>query len=278
MKKILFASAILLATSIQAQSLKKANGLSKGLQISKTAKSVVVNSMEMMGQQINTDINNEVVTIYQVKDITAAGTDIDITLAKMKMEMEVMGQNMSFDSEKPDESNPMGAKMKEMIGKTTSISVSKEGKIIGKKSADAASASDAIAQLIGGGSGGLNEGATLDIIMPLTKDEVKVGETWIDSSGNEEGKNVTVYTLKSITNDVAELTYTGTVAINKKGENQGMEMLTKLSGTTTGTLLVDAKSLVIKKRTAKVEMKGTIDMMGMSAPSSMTTTLEETIQ
>ncbi|TAE14168.1 MAG: hypothetical protein EAZ47_06705 [Bacteroidetes bacterium] len=278
MKRFFVSASLLLAMGAQAQTLVKQNTLAKGQTFTKTAKSVINNNMEMMGQKVNTDITNGNTTTYTVDAVDANGAKITAQMKKLSMNLDAMGQNMSYDSDKPDESNPMAAPMKSILGAVTKLQVNNAGIITDLKIEGDSSAMTIMESMSGGMSSGPEKGKAIDFVLPLSKNEVKVGETWADSTGNEDNKTVNYYTLTSVINGTALVSQKSTMALKKTANQQGMDVTTNLAGTANGMLEVDAKTLVIRKRKLAMDFKGTIEVMGMNSPMTMKAEVEETVQ
>lgn len=99
-----------------------------------------------------------------------------------------------------------------------------------------------------------------------------MGKTWTISFLLDDIKTDYNYTIKSIDNEIANVELTSNVSTNKKMETQGMEIVTKLSGTLLSTILVDTKTNLVKSNISTSSQKGSIEIMGQSSPMEVTTT------
>ena len=246
--------------------------LKKGQKYMVENKTSTNSTTEVQGQAMEVSI--EATTSYEVEvtDNKDNNYNLSNTIKNVKMEMSQMGQEISFDSDKKaDLDGPIGSAMKDYINVPQKVMISNQGDII----KDAVEKSDKPATPFGDvGAGGFGAALTFHA---LPKD-LKVGQTWKNTS-NENGtvKNTT-YTVKSINGDLATLTMAGDLDVNAKMEQMGMEMTTKAKGTFTGEEVVDSKTGVIQSQTMIVNSDGNIEVMGQELPTSSKVTSTTTIK
>jgi hypothetical protein len=205
--------------------------------------------------------------------------DIKLTTKSMKMEQVNPMMTMKFDSDNPDENEPaeMVEGMQNMIGKEFQMKLSPKGEVVDLKT-DGGVFNGAFENVPNGeameaqmeaqfGLEAIKSSlATLTGFYPTTP--VKVGDTWTKEQTVTSGmQNVvkTTYTLTERKGGVATITYVGTVQSDPDAaaiEMMGMEMTYDLSGTKTGTILVDEKTGWAKRTEGKQEMEGKMNMSG----------------
>lgn len=244
--------------------------LKKGQTI--TLNSVVNSETEMQMGAMKNDINTTIK--LNVVDENAETYTLNSSIAQMKMNMDGMGQNMSYDSEKPEDKDSqvgqaMGDKLKKVdtyildkkTGKTTKVK--KEG---GEEEAEG----------MGMFSAGDDEGAanTAFFILPEGK---KIGDTWTESSVSKGITTNKTYTLKSITQDVATIDVTGTITGTKEQEANGMTMSITMNNKISEQMLVNINLGLVTKVNNTTDGTNSMDMMGqqmeMTIKSSTVTTL-----
>jgi len=104
-----------------------------------------------------------------------------------------------------------------------------------------------------------------------------VGDSWTDSTGNPASfKAVTTYTVKGISKDEVLLDFTSQVAKKGTMEQQGMQIDLNIAGTVKGSSSYEAATGVLKKNDATSDIKGTMGIMGQSAPMTMAITVTTT--
>ncbi len=232
-------------------------------------------SMEMMGQQMDIKADVTVVRQLEIKDKKDNRYNVASTITRMATVMDMMGQNINYDSDKKEDSaSDMGKLLKEKINVPNSLEMGEDGKIIpGKKEPSKAGdeAGNMAAMMKGMGIGDDDAILTDDMFITAPKN-IKAGDVWNDSIIVEGQKTYRDYTVKSIQGNEAVVTIGGKLLTDKKMENQGMEMNLVMESKITGELTVDPSTGVIKQRTLLVDGAGNIEMMGQQVP--MTTKVE----
>jgi hypothetical protein len=264
MKKIilLFAAAFSFSTAIHAQT-------NASLQLAKGQKYVVENKMEtssstqMQGQTMETKANIASTYNIAINDKTGDKYNLTNTISRIVMNMSMMGNEMSFDSDKKDDMNgQIGEGLKEYINHPQNVVMDNSGKIIDQPGSDS-SVSQIAKQLNFAASG---YGAQM-AFLALPKN-LKPGTTWTEKTDDNGIIRTTNYTVKDIAGNIATVSFTGTVATDTKMEQQGMEITTKTSGKFTGEEKVDSKSGVIQSSNTTADASGTVSAMGQDFPTS----------
>jgi hypothetical protein len=228
-----------------------------------------VTNMEMMGQQM--EIKAEV-TVNRQLDIKGKKDNmynVASTVTRMITTADMMGQNMSYDSDKKeDTAGEMGKMFREKINVPTELEMNDEGKITPLKKQDNKAADDAsgISAMMTSLGAGTDETILTDDVFHVMPGKIKTGDTWSDSIITEGLKTYRDYTIKSIQGNEATITISGKQLMDKKMENQGMEMTLVMESKLTGEMLVDTKSGVVKQRTLSSDGTGNMEMMGQELP------------
>jgi hypothetical protein len=187
LKRIFTSLAFLTAiiTSTNAQKIVVTKG--QKLETVTTTKS----SMEVMGQNVESE--NTLTNSIEVKDVNADGYVFGNTTKRMTMKGNMMGQDISFDSDKKEDMDgQIGQAVKDQIGATQEIQVDKKGKIVDlKTTGDAKAPTGGMGDMMNM-AGSLSKGQAYPILMQLPSKTLKPGDTWVDSSG-------TAATLKTVT-------------------------------------------------------------------------------
>ena len=264
MKKFLFSAAFLLSLGANAQKI----NLAKGKQIVITATANQEMTMSSMGMEMKN--NNSSTAILEVKDLDTKNYNTTYKLTKISISMDAMGQQSSYDSEKPaDKESEIGKSVEGKIGSEVKVLIDKNsGKSTLQKTEEEKKEVEEDNPLKGlmESFGAADEGATVEtafFILPAGK---KVGDVWKDSVINKQMKEVKTYTLKSIKGNEAVISLFSTMEGTSTVDAQGMQMNIKLSAKTEGEMIVDVKNSLVKKRTSVSDITGDIDMMGQSMP------------
>lgn len=276
MKKIIAstASLLLVTLSINAQVLNPTSLPKTALKATKKSEMSMTSKMEMQGQSMAIENAMTIKSAYTVSAITAAGGSAEMKVTAMKMNMSAMGQDMSYDSEHPEEGGEeMGPKVKEVMKEPTKVKLDAKGKI--KEIAENKALEELNEQASAMKS--LTKGKYLDIFIDIPK-AIKVGDKWKDSTITTEQRIVNTYTYKSFAAGVATIEQLSSIKTDGKIEKQGMTGTQKMDGTMTSTVLVNAKNLQIKSRKTKGKIKGEINMASMEIPMEIDMTVTETIE
>jgi len=269
MKKIL-SIALLLNCGISFAQNSSGIKLKKGQTI--TINSVVNSETEMQMGAMKSDYNTTIK--LNVIDENAETFTLKSSIAQMKMNMDGMGQNMSYDSEKPeDKDSQMGQAMGDKIKKVdTYILDKKTGKTTKvKKEGDEEEAGGMGMFSAGDGDGAANAAF---FILPTGK---KIGDSWSDSTSNKGITTKKTYTLKSIAQDVATIDVMGTITGTKEQEANGMTMSITMNNKFTEQILVNTNVGLVTKANNTTDGTNSMDMMGqqmeMTVKSSTVTTV-----
>jgi hypothetical protein len=255
--------------------------LTKGQKIEINNKTKSVISQEMMGQAIEISVDANMVHQLEVKDKMSNSYLITSTLTKLTTNGAAMGKEMKFDSEKKEDmESETGKLMKDQLNVTKEIEISENAKVIkaAKKSASAVSAGqmmDMINNMTGGNVDESNGAGSAFEIIPAGK---KIGDKWSDSTVMGDIKTYNSYTLKSVNGNIATLELKGKQLINKKMEQQGMEINIKMEANISGEGIVDMNTGLLQQKTTLIDGSGSAEVMGQSIPMSSKTTTITTVK
>jgi Family of unknown function (DUF6263) len=273
---------VVCATAVQAQSFKPVLKLTTGKQYTITETSKGNISQEVMGQTM--DIPMEVNTTFTllVKNTTSNNSELSNTTSHLVLSMNAMGQDVKFDSDKKEDlEGDIGKNAAGMIGKETLFKVNNfgrviEGSIIKPQGGAAGAASNPMMGMMNMGDGAQTSSA---INLFVGDREIKVGDSYIDSSASADGKEKKqmTYTLVGIEKDSVKFAISGKTSLSKEIEAQGMQMTTNMNTQITGSMIVNpATGLLLKKILTSV-IDGSVDVQGMSIPVTGTNTVVITV-
>ncbi len=268
MRKYLMVLTVLASSAVQAQKIV----LQKGQQITITTNTTQDVDMTAMGMQMKN--NSSTTGQVLLKDANNDNYITSYKLSKVNLSMDMMGQENKYDSDKPeDKDSEMGKAISEKIGKEVTVIVNKNtGKASLEKSSAASPERSEDPNPMAGlmdAFGSVTEEANVETVFFLLPPGKKVGDSWIDSSASTKTmKDVRTYTIKSITNGVADVNLLSAMEGTTSTEMQGMQMDISLSVKTEGQILVDTVTSLVKKRSNTANLTGNIEMMGQSIPIS----------
>ncbi|MGZ8556758.1 MAG: DUF6263 family protein [Chitinophagaceae bacterium] len=107
----------------------------------------------------------------------------------------------------------------------------------------------------------------------LPAKETAIGESWTDSLQDETGKFKTNYNLSSITDSTIIVDFNGTAVTVSNAMMMGRETITTLNSISSGRIIVDKTSGIIKEKKINTESHGNTEAMGGTMPVSAKTTI-----
>jgi hypothetical protein len=259
---------------LNAQTLNPANRSKTVLKLTKKSKQTSNTKVTAEGQDMNTRSDNSTTSVYDITALTAQGASAEIKITAMKIESESEANQMSYDSENPDDGNPqMGSVVQSAMKTPTKITLDANGFITAVKSNEKF---ESISKQ-SGIDGGFAKGNLLDIFLKLDK-EVKIGDAWQEKKDTKEIKTTTDYKFTGMENGLANIEAVTELKLDKNIEQMGMTMNTKQEGKIVATLLVDPNTLIIKKKTTTMVLSGTVDAQGQTIPMSVFSNATETVE
>jgi hypothetical protein len=257
---------------IYAQELNPANLLKSALKLTRTTTLTNNSKTEVMGQDMENNLKSTTVFNIDISAATEQGATAEIKTTAIKMESESMGQEMSYDSEKPEEGNrEIAAQSKDMMKNTIKINFDANGFITSIKG------NEKLTPIKNDVGNKYERGEFFEVFLKLSK-TVKPGDNWEEKDEKKDYKTNSVITYKSFENGIAKIEKISTVIIDQKIEQMGMIMFSTLEGTVVENLEVDPTTLLIKSRTSISNLKGFIDARGTKMPITSFMTTTETIQ
>jgi hypothetical protein len=228
--------------------------------------SKVNSSAEVMGQSMENNVDTKNTTVYEIKGNGQDGVSLQSTITNMTVTASAMGQEMSFDSEKKDNSGPMAELLAPRINKTRSIILDTKGTIIKQ---------DEIEESGQGATLGLSDAntTTTELFIPaLVNRELKVGDSFTDVGSVKKDKynsrDSGTYRITAVDNGVASISYTGIQVIAATMEQMGMEMTSNSNNQVKIEMQVDVKTGVVLAKATVIEMTISIDAGGMTIPAT----------
>ena len=223
-------------------------------------------SAEVMGQTMETLIDSKTITLVEVMNNNSDGTDLQSTATKVLLTSSMMGQDMSFDSDKQDNEGPMAEGLSKLLNKPRAISIDSKGTITKQEIIE----SDMQGMLTGNNA---ELSKTTELFIPsLIGKELKAGDSINDIASQTKEKYSSrdsgTYRITKIENGVASITYTGTQYITTVMEQMGMEMNMIINSVVKTELQVDMKTGIVLLKSSELDTNTTVDAGGMTIPAT----------
>lgn len=286
MKRILLIAVLGLTISSFAQNGKLT--FQKGQKIEMTVESKKLSTLELMGQPMESTVNATITTSYDIKDVNANGTVIEHKVKRLVFTADGMGQKQSFDSEKEsDLQGELGKILEKSIKNKYTLTLDPSGKITNVKldddnpNAKPNDDSEMIAELVSSQlglnlntpkAGGVSELAILPAL------SLKKGDTWVDTASTVETTRSTNYTVKSINDNEVTLDFTEVTNVQATKTIMGTQAIVKAKNSSTGNIVIDKKTGILKQKTSTIDTDGNIEAQGQSIPQKEKTTVTVTVK
>ena len=238
-------------------------------------------AQQAMGQALDFNVDAAGYHSYKITNATEENNTLNHSVQQITFKFDGMGQKKSFDSKNEKDLNgQFGGPIKDVLTKKYDIIVDPTGKTM-----MAIPEKITLAQ----GDSRLAIVTTmlkdvLDIVQPpqkgkasffkiLPDNEVGKGDTWTESSLTENGKFDAAYTLSDITDSTIVVDFVSSSATISKAEMMGSEMTTRMNNKSTGKIILDKTTGILKEKTVTTDSTGnTESSFGTMPVTSKTTT------
>ncbi len=238
--------------------------LQKGQQINVVVTTVSDTDMGMGMQLKNNSENTNLLTVTGETDKEYILTN---KLTKLKVGFEGMGQSHEYDSEKEsDQKSEMGQSLTKAIGKSINVHINKYNGVSVSDKVDPgpekaeANPMESMMSAFGGDEPAV---AGAFLIIPQGK---KAGDSWIEVDSTKDKKGTKTYTLKSVSGNVAQVTFTSEQAANTNIDANGNNLSVQMNIKSTGDLLADVATGLVSKRNSVFDISGTMEIQGQTLP------------
>jgi hypothetical protein len=268
-KKLIILSLMMMAFGCYAQKVKLS--LVKGNKYEVSTKTQVNSTFNVMGQDMENNVDNTTIQTVEVKDTRGNETDLISITTKLLANMQAMGQDMSYDSDKKDNSGPLSETMDKIIGKIKNITIDASGRIIKEDKDDTETA-------FGSMSGNETGNGIALLQQAFIGKEMKIGASWSDSVVNNSDKmtstTVGIYTISSVNKETqtATIVFAGKQTSSGTIEQMGQEMAMTTSSKVDSQFEVDINTGLIRQSSSTSNGSSTIDAAGMSIPVTIKST------
>ncbi|MBS1654392.1 MAG: hypothetical protein JSU05_06095 [Bacteroidetes bacterium] len=284
-KAIAIVSTFIFSFAIHAQKITGKLTFTQGQQFQVNTSIKTTSSQQAMGQEMEIKVEASGLDIFKVSNSGADNTTITHSVKKINVNFDGMGQKRGFNSDKPsDMKGEIGDAMKKMLAKTYNMVIDPSGTVLmtmpeeypKDKDDDAGNMMTSMINELSALSEIPKKGSN-SFFKILPSYEIGVGDTWTDTTTREEGTTITNYTLTSVNDTAIVINYISNGRTEVTRQVMGMESTTKLKTKTTGTIILDKATGIIKQRTATAESSGIIDVMNQSLPVTSTMELTMTV-
>lgn len=223
---------------------------------------------------------------YKITNSTEDNSTLHHQLQRIRFSFEGMGPKRSFDSnEQKDMNGPFGKPMKEMLEKTYEIIVDSNGKTLMTlpEKIQFAEMDNQMAII----SSLLKD--VMELVQPPPKGKASFfkvlpdtatgkGGTWTESHENENGKFNAAYALSDITDSTIIIDFAASSVTITKAVMMGTETTTTMNNKSTGKIILDKITGIIREKTMNTESTGITESAFGNLPVTSKTTTTITVK
>ncbi len=239
-------------------------------------------SQQAMGQAIDFHVDGSAIHLYRVTNATDDNSTLRHEMKRISFQFEGMGQKTNFDSDnKKDLDGRFGQPVKDVLDKTYDMIIDPNGKVlmvhpekIENKLADERMRiiTDMLRELLGVVQPPKKGEGSFFRVLP--ENEAAIGESWSESGQTDNGTFTHVYTLAEVNDSTILVNLNGTSTATTKADMMGMETTTNLNNKTTGVIVVDKATGIVRSKKFETESTGNTQIMGNAIPISSKTTTD----
>lgn len=259
-----FIPVLLFSTSIFGQKVTGKLKFEQGQTLEVFMKVKTTISQQAMGQAIDFNVDATGTHSYKVTNATEDNTTLNHQLHQITFSFDGMGQKRKFDSkEEKDLNGQFGKPIKELLDKKYDIIIDNNGKTLMAvpekiKLGETDSRMAIITSMLKD---------VTDLALPpqkgkasffqvLPEKEAGKGDSWTESYINEMGKFDAAYAITEINDSVIVVDFAANSITVSKAEMMGSETTTTLNNKSTGKIILDRNTGIIREKTINTESNG----------------------
>lgn len=277
MKKVLLGLALLSGVSTFAQTAVNKLTFTKGQQL-EVITNMNISAESMMGP------TSGIITVadtYSVNEATGGAFTLVKIPKQVKMNFNFGSQEIKLDSDNPqDLSSPFAQPVKEIMSQKPEFTIDDAGKIIAvKKDNTKKKENTEGAGMMGMMLPGMDfasatpQPGSPSFFQILPNRTVGIGDTWTDSLKQEGIKKVTIYKVKDISDKEIVLDFSGEGTTVTSREAMGMNVNVNAANQSTGSIILDKATGIIKQKTTTNTTETTMNLGGREMTSTIKTTM-----
>jgi hypothetical protein len=223
---------------------------------------------------------------YKVINTTEDNIKLHHQLQRMRFSFEGMGPKRSFDSyEEKDIKGPFGKPMKEMLDKTYDIVIDSNGKTLmalpekiqfGEMDNQMAIITSLLKDVMALVQPPKKDKSSFFKVLPDTA--TGIGSIWTESYENENDKFNATYSISDIADSTIVIDFSANSVTITKATMMGTETTTIMKNKSTGKIILDRNTGVIREKTMNTESSGTTESAFGNLPVTSKTNTSITVK
>lgn len=239
-------------------------------------------AQDAMGQTIDFNIDATGVHTFQVTNSTEENTTLNHRMKQVSFYFDGMGQKRKFDSrEEKDINGAFGKPMKDLLEKKYDIIIDNNGRtlmaipekvVYGETDNRMALITSLLKDVTALVQPPAKGKPSFFQVLPDT--ETSIGDSWKDGYEDSTGKMNTTYTVTGLNDTLIIVEFVMNSVTTTKAEMMGNETVTTMNNKSTGKILLDRQTGIIREKVSNTESSGTTEGPFGSVPvTSKTSTL-----
>lgn len=284
MKQIISSVSLFLLT-VSVASAQKVTGKLKfeqGQILEITMKVKTTIAQQAMGQAIDFNVDAAGTHSYKVTNTTEDNSTLNHSVQQIAFAFDGMGQKRNFNSrEEKDLNGQFGKPIKDMLDKKYDIIIDPNGKVLlaMPEKVQLAETDSRMAIVINMLKDVLNlvqppQKGKASFFKILPDNEVGKGDSWTESYQTETGKFDAAYAVSDINDSTIIVDFAEKSVTVTKAEMMGNETITTMNNKSTGKIILDRVTSIMKEKTFNTESNGNTEASFGTLPvTSKTTTI-----
>lgn len=281
---LLLIALLVVSTFVQAKKVQLSLKLEKGANYEMLVGMTNDINQEVQGQSVKIIQKIDMNLLWKVIDVLPnKNYQLEYSIQKIKLNMNVNGQEMVFDSEDASGSNPLNEPLKNLDSLKLKIEVTDLGKIVQVEGVDAFQNKFGGDQMLKQSLQMFSDKNSLESFIGQTFNyfpgkKVGVGDQWSTDIKLPSTMDMALkvnYQVAKIKEDRLDLTLSSAINADAPMEQGGMKMQMKMNGTQSGTMSVNRKdgwlneSAMNQKFDITIKIQGASGGMDMEIPMKM---------
>lgn len=255
--------------------------LEQGQQVEISLQMKTTVAQQAMGQAIDFNVDATGNHTYKVTNATEDNTTLNHVVQRVAFSFDGMGQKRNFDSNlEKDLNGTFGKPVKELLEKKYDMVIDPAGKtlMVLPEKVELTSADPRMAIISSMMKDVFNlvqppkkGAASFFKILPET--ETGKGEPWTESYADENGKLDAAYSISDINDSSIVVDFATSSTTVSKAEMMGNETTTTMNNKSTGTIIIDRATGIMKEKTENIESSGNTETSFGTLPVTSKTTI-----
>jgi hypothetical protein len=283
---LLAAASLAVSPAIQSQKVNSQLKFEPGQVFEVTMQVKTTIAQQAMGQAIDFNVDATGNHCFKVTNINDDNSTLNHSVQRVAFAFDGMGQKRNFDSNNEKDLNgPFGKPVKDLLEKKYNMVIDPAGKtmMVIPEKVDSPNSDPRMAIITTMIKDLFNlvqppkKGAA-SFFKVLPESETGIGESWTESYTNETGKFDAAYSISNINDTTIVVDFATSSSTVTKAEMMGNETITAMNHKSTGKIILDRVTGIIKEKTETTESTGNTETSFGTLPVTSKTVTTITVK